>query len=151
MSEIVYSRTFACRPADLWPWLTESDKLKQWLHGTESHRYLTDGPVVRGTKFEMGIKEGGRVSQYAGEVLACEPRRLLRIVMRGGCGPKPMEMEVEYRLTDEGRATRVDYACRMKMPPGFLWKLMGWIGRGAARLMLKKFFATLASKVEATA
>jgi uncharacterized protein YndB with AHSA1/START domain len=148
MTELTYSRVFACRPAELWPWLTESDKLVQWLKGTEEHRYLTPGPLARGTKIAMKIKEGRRSTLYEGELLAVEPLRFLSQRMTGGCGSKPMTIESDYRLTDLGGSTRVDYVCRMILPPGLLWRIMGALGRLMGKAMIKRFFDGLSKLVE---
>ena len=149
MGDLTYSRTFRCTPAALWPWLTESDKIVRWMKGVEEHRFAEPPPHGRGAKFSMKIKEGGKLSDYAGELLDVEPRRRLRLKLVGGCGPRPMAMEIEYRLSDLGRETQVDYACRMELPPGCLWAILGWIGSKVARAMAKRFFAKLATLVEA--
>lgn len=148
MSGITYARDFACTPAELWRWLVESDKLKLWLKGTEEHRYLAPGPVAKGSKFVMSIKEGRRATPYEGEILACEPERALLLRMTGGCGPRPMTIEVGYKLSRLGSSTHVDYTCRMELPPGILWRIMGWIGRAVSRAMIKRFFDGLAKHVE---
>lgn len=149
MKPLAYSRSFPCTPAALWPWLVESDKLKTWLHGMETHVYETSGPVARGMRYRMEIREGRGLSHYAGEVMAVEPERLLSLRVTGGCGPKAMTIENDYRLAPEGRGVKLDYVCRITMPPGILSKIMGLLGPLMMKSMLKRFFNTLEKNVKA--
>jgi uncharacterized protein YndB with AHSA1/START domain len=150
MSEITYERTLRASPEALWPWLVEPDKLAQWLPNVETFRYEGASTPGVGSRFLMEVKEGRRVTPYQGEILALEKPRRLSLRMVGGCGPKPFTIDVDYKLSNLGRETRVDYVCRCVMPEGFFWRIMGAIGRFFMKAMLKKTFDRLAARVEKT-
>jgi len=133
-------------PADVWPWLEEPEKQKQWMKGLLSNEPLEDarGP---GSRFRMRIKEGRRESGYEGEVVAREPERRLAVKLEGGCFPKDMAMHVDYRLTDLGGRTRLDYECGAEVP-GFWMRLMAGLFKVFGKMQAKSFLRELKRRVE---
>ena len=136
-------------PAEsVWPWLTEEARIKQWMIGVQEDKPTSEGPPGVGSTFRMKIKEGGRVSEYDGEITAWSPPTHLGIRMSGGAFREGDEMFVDYRLEPlaAGR-TRLDYSCTMEMRGTFM-KLMGGFFSLFARMQLKGFMKNLKRLVE---
>ena len=67
-----------CTPEQLWPWLAETERMKQWMKGLEEIVPDAPGPVRSGATFRMRIREGRKVTEYGEELLAYEPPRSTR-------------------------------------------------------------------------
>lgn len=115
-------------------YLTEPEYIKQWAKGVESVEFLDGGesePAV-GAKFVQKIREGGKLTEYRGEVVAYEKPRLNAVRLT-----HPMfSMENEYRLQETEGGTRVEYVCRTVFSSGVA-KVMGfffgWLTKKIAR------------------
>src|SRR5262245_8948261 len=122
---IVHTQTFRCPIEVLWRHIEEPELQKKWMKGLLENRPTSEGPAGPGSTFAMKIQEGGRVSEYQGEVTACDPPRQLGIRFWGGGFPNGMVMKVDYRLREEGGQTRLDYAAELekgRIP--FFWRLL---------------------------
>ena len=142
MTALTCKQVFECSPATLWPFLNDADKLKQWMHGVEYKRDISGKGV--GATYVMGIKEGRKVAEYQCVVTAFEPEKRLALRMTGGCGRTPMTMSIDYRLTDLGGRTEVDYSCEFdtsKLP--FFFRLLAPLMRLMGRAFVRKFFRSL--------
>jgi uncharacterized protein YndB with AHSA1/START domain len=145
-----YHAEFACTPEKLWPFLEEPEKQKLWMKGLLENRLTSDGPARPGSTFAMKIKEGGSVSDYAGEITALERPRHLGIRFWGGCFPNNTVMRVDYRLADLRGRTRLDYVAEMEGGQmGFFMRLMMPLFKLFGRLQLRSFMRTLKKLAEA--
>ncbi|MDJ0975126.1 MAG: SRPBCC family protein [Planctomycetota bacterium] len=138
-------------PEQLWPWLTEPEKQKVWMVGVESNELVEgDGHSV-GSKFQMKIKEGGRLSDYDGTVVEYDRPKRLGVEMVGGCGKKPMTMRATYALeSTPGGGTRLAYEGGGEVP-GVFMKFMMVFFFWMPKLMIKKFMKRLKQAAEAEA
>src|SRR5258708_3799494 len=60
------------RPADVFPWLLEPQKLKQWITGMTEMTQLTPGPVTVGTKSRDVVVMGSEPTVMNVEITALE-------------------------------------------------------------------------------
>lgn len=87
------------RPARVWAALTETNLLAEWLMPTDFQ------PEV-GKRFAMS--ESGK--KIEGEVLECEPERLLRYTWEDGESGTPSVVTWQLFPTDGGTKLRLDHA-----------------------------------------
>lgn len=101
-----------------------NEKIKRWMPELVSIDYIGDydeeNPV--GTKFTQKLKEGRRIAEYAGEVLAYDKPRLLGIRI----GNNMFQVEVYYRFAPIATGTRLLYECNI------LYK--NWLSRSIGKL-----------------
>jgi carbon monoxide dehydrogenase subunit G len=133
-------------PADVWPWLTEPERMKQWMKGLVSVESTDGGPTRAGSTAKVVIKEGGRLATYDEKILEWEPQRLLLVSMTGAHCPG-LEMRCGNRLEDLGGRTRLHYQfeCRTTRT---LFKVMGALFGFFAKLQAKSFMRSLKRLVE---
>jgi uncharacterized protein YndB with AHSA1/START domain len=120
----------------------DADKMKQWMDGLEESTYTSErdpaNPV--GTKFRMKIREGGRVQEYEGEVLAYEKPKHLAVSI----GNKHFRAVADYRFTPTADGTRLDYRCDVTCH-NFFVKVMaflfGWFMKRILRKQMTKLKA----------
>jgi uncharacterized protein YndB with AHSA1/START domain len=88
--------------------IDDEEKVKRWMDGLEETIYPSgrnlDSPL--GTRFVQRIREGGRVSEYEGEVIAYEKPIRLAIDV----GNRQFTMRVNYRLSVTPWGTTLDYS-----------------------------------------
>src|SRR5262252_4650646 len=106
----------------------DTDKMKQWMDGLEETIYTSErdpaNPV--GTKFKQKIREGGRVQEYDGEVLAYEKPKHLAVRI----GNKMFAAVADYRFTPTHDGTRLNYTCELTCHhwiARFMKLLFGWL------------------------
>lgn len=136
-------------PEQLWPWLVEPERQKQWMKGVESNELVDgDGHSV-GSTFKMKIREGGKLSDYDGTVVEYEKPKRLAVELVGGCGKTPMKMVAVYALEPMGSGgTRLRYEGGGELP-GIFAKVMMVFFFWMPKLMLKKFMKSLKKAAEA--
>jgi hypothetical protein len=105
---IRYSIEVDCPPELLWTYLEDPAKLLLWKKGFESIEPQGDDPRGLGSISIQRTGGGGKVAEYQSQLTAREPFEHLAIVMTGQNLGKS-EMHVDYRLTDLGRKTQLDY------------------------------------------
>ena len=120
----------------------DPERIKLWMKGLEETVYPTppnrDDPV--GTRFKQRIREGRRVAEYDGEVTAYEKPTHLAVRI----GSEKFSFDVDYRLSDLGGRTHLDYTAQGSTPGGLAAVgnvLFSWLaGRIAGKQMkrLKK-------------
>jgi carbon monoxide dehydrogenase subunit G len=142
-----FATEIRCPPRELWPWLTEPERMKRWMKGLVSVEGPEPAATRAGSKGKLVIKEGGRVSTYDETITAWEPNRRVAISMTGAHCPG-IEMRCDHRLEDLGDATRLHYAfeCRTSRT---LFKVMGVVFGWFAKLQAKSFLKTLKRLAEA--
>lgn len=134
-------------PDELWPWLTETDRLKQWMKGLLEITPVSEGEPGVGFKSRMQIKEGKKVSDYSEEITRWEPPHALAVRITGGCIPEGTAMESAYTTTDMGGHSRIDVVTTGDLK-GF-WKLFAPLMKLFAGSQQKSFFKTLKKLAEA--
>ncbi len=85
------------------------------MKGVVSVEQPDDAPRGPGSLSRILIKEGGRVAEYQVRVTGFEPPRHLAIAMTGKTFGTAV-MSVDYRLTDLGGRTRLDYLAFFESP-----------------------------------
>ena len=149
--QTVYSTLIDCTPEQLWPWLEEPDKQKQWMKGLLENVSTSEEPTRVGSTFRMTIQEGRRVVEYEGEVTNFDRNRRLSIKFWGEM-LRGVEMDVDYQLQDLGGRTRLDYVSSADASgAGFFMKLMIPLYKIFGTAQLKRFMKTLKHLAEAEA
>ncbi|MEP6534676.1 MAG: SRPBCC family protein [Bryobacteraceae bacterium] len=93
-------------PSDVFPWLLEPSKLKQWITGMREMTQLTPGAVGVGTKSRDVIVMGSEATVMTVEITKLEPNRLLAAHIDAGS----FTDEIRYDLYPEGDKTRLAYS-----------------------------------------
>ena len=120
----------------------DTDKMKQWMEGLEETIYTSERDPVNpvGTKFKQRIREGGRVQEYDGEVLAYEKPKHLAVRI----GNKHFHAVADYRFSTTVDGTRLDYKCDVTCHSGFVKVmafLFGWFMKRILRKQMTKLKA----------
>lgn len=150
--QIEHTEEFRCTPERLWPYIEEPELQKKWMKGLIENRLTSEGPSRVGSRFRMKIKEGGRVVEFDGEVTAHDRPRHLAVRFWGGSFKPGMAMHADYRLSDLGGATRLDYAARLESERlGFFMKMMLPAFKLFASTQLRSFMKALRHEVEGNA
>ena len=137
-----YTMEIAAPVERVWAMIDDADNLKQWMEGLLDTEY-PDGFDRRravGTRFVQRIREGGRVADYAGDIVAYDPPRHLGITV----GNSVFRMQVDYRLTPVAAGTRLDYSALMVEAGAivrFMSRLFGWLTRRILRKQMGRLKA----------
>jgi uncharacterized protein YndB with AHSA1/START domain len=126
----------------VFPLVEDPERIKLWMKGLEETVYVTarnrENPV--GTRFKQRIREGRRVAEYEGEVTAYEKPTHLAVRI----GNEKFAFDVDYRLTDLGGRTRLDYTAEGSTPGGLAAAgnvVFGWLAGRIARKQMKRLKA----------
>jgi uncharacterized protein YndB with AHSA1/START domain len=92
-------------PDRIFPWLTEPDRVKQWIGGLVESIPLDDGRLAIGARAREVVEESGRRFTMESEVVGLEPDRLLAVNLTSAMA----DMASSYRLTPAGATTRVHH------------------------------------------
>ena len=144
MAAYVHRVEIAAPMETVFGWLSEREKVPLWAKGVEAIDYVSGSAGQPGARFKQRIREGGRVEEYEGEVLASEPPRLLATRL----GNRQYSMRMEYRLHPSPAGTLVEHT--LEMEPGsriarVMGVLFGWLTRG----IMKRQMARLKDLAEA--
>jgi uncharacterized protein YndB with AHSA1/START domain len=125
----------------------EEKNLKKWLDGLEETIFPEGYEQSKGvgTKFKQRIKEGARINEYDGEVIAYEKPSHLGIVL----GNKHFTVKVDYRFTADGLQTRLDYRSELTRAGWFI-RLMCKLFAGFNERLLDKQMKKLKELAEAS-
>ena len=149
--ETTYTVLIDCTPEQLWPWIEEPDKQKQWMKGLLENVDMSDGPTRVGSTFRMTIQEGRRVAEYTGEITNYDPHRRLGVRLWGEA-LKGIEIIADYKLQNLGVRTRLDYVATADASrAGFFVKLMMPLFKLFSAMQLRGFMKTLKHLAEAEA
>ena len=132
----------------VWPLVGDDANLVKWMDGLKETIYpdgLDTGRAV-GTRFVQKIQEGGRVQTYEGTVTAYDPPSHLGIAI----GNRAFEMQVDYRFTDLGGRTRLDYSALM-VRAGFFVRMLSTLFGAVTRRILRRQMAKFKAVAEAGA
>jgi len=126
-------------------YVEDTEKMKLWMDGLEETVYTSgrDPANPVGTKFKQRIREGGRVQEYDGEVLAYEKPKHLAVRI----GNKYFHAVADYRFTPVAEGTRLDYACDVTCHSWFV-KVMGFLFGWFMKRILRKHMTKLKDLAE---
>jgi len=143
-----YQVEIAAPIATVWSLVDDDQNLKKWMDGLEETSYPdgVDRSRAVGTRFVQRIREGGRVQSYEGRVTAYDPPAHLGITI----GNRAFEMQVDYRFTDLGGRTRLDYSALMARG-GLFIRLMSTLFGWVTNRILRRQMARLKAVAEAAA
>jgi carbon monoxide dehydrogenase subunit G len=125
----------------------DNEKVVQWATGVEEITPLEPwnpaDPI--GSKFKQRINEGGRVTEYQGEIVAYEKPRHLGITLSG----RSFTMRVDYRFSAlDANRTRLDY--RVDMTRGSWFGRITWgVFRGLTARIARQQMTALKALAEA--
>jgi carbon monoxide dehydrogenase subunit G len=60
-------------PAEVFPWLIEPDKVRQWMTGLEVYQPLDAGPITIGSRIRQELSVSGQQLKFELEVTRLEP------------------------------------------------------------------------------
>ncbi len=126
----------------------DQDRILEWAEGvqkiTPGDPWNPDNPV--GSRFTQQIREGGRVAEYEGEILAYDKPHHIAIRLSG----TPFEMRVDYRFSAiDANRTRLDYAVDMTTHT-LLARIMGRLFAGFTHRLARRQVASLKAYAERT-
>lgn len=102
---VVETIEFARPPSTVWPWITEPQRMKQWIGGL-AEMSGTGGPPAIGQKAREVMVINGRRTVMTSEVTDFETNRSLHVRLTSD----GFEMPVQYTLIDLGGGrSRLDY------------------------------------------
>jgi uncharacterized protein YndB with AHSA1/START domain len=137
--------SIAAPPGKVFALLTDEEQMKQWIAGLVSTRYKGDvnrqDPV--GAKFVQRSKEGGRIQQYEGEVIAFKKNE--HYAMR--LGNHAFSMEVHYRLKPQDGGTGLEYTGEATYN-GWFYRMLGKVFWGFMKKMSESQVAKLKQVAE---
>jgi uncharacterized protein YndB with AHSA1/START domain len=125
--------------------IDNDELLKKWMHGLVEVVYVLepDNNHPVGTKFTHKIKEGGKVREYDGEVIAYEKPSLLGVRL----SPPMFTVDVYYRLSTIENGTRLHYECMLTYHNWFA-KLIGSVFSWFSKKILHKQMNSLKELAE---
>lgn len=105
MAEYRAQVSIAATPVQIYPFLTEPERLKQWLGGLVESKPLTEGGTRVGARSLEIVEENGRRMEMESVILDVRTNELLAVEISSSMAL----MRSEYRLTGDGARTRVDH------------------------------------------
>jgi hypothetical protein len=125
--------------------INNDELIKQWMHGLQEVIYVSelnkDNPV--GVKFKHKIKEGAKIQEYDGEIIAYEKPNLLGVRISHSM----FAIDVYYRLSTIENGTRLHYECMTTFQNWFA-KLMGFLFSWFTKKILYKQMNSLKALAE---
>lgn len=97
--------TFPQPAAQIWPWIVEPGRLRQWLGGYVDSIREDKGELRVGTRSTELVELDGRRWEIRSQVTALEPGRRLALHMNAD----GFEDDTEYTLEEQGGQTTVRY------------------------------------------
>jgi carbon monoxide dehydrogenase subunit G len=90
-------------PAALWPWISEPERLAQWISDAQRFEARPAGPLAPGSTLVVHLPRGATPVEARVERVA--PSRELALRARGL--PNDMEVALSFALRAEGSGTRL--------------------------------------------
>jgi carbon monoxide dehydrogenase subunit G len=150
--KITETALFACPIEVLWDHVEDPQKQKLWMKGLISNESTSPARQGVGSTFKMKLQERGKVGEYDGEVTAHDKPHRLEVVFWGGGLPAESNVRFDYRFSEAGGQTRLDYACTIEMQKRGLY---GWLMLITFKLLgrrqLRSVLGELRKHVEAPA
>jgi carbon monoxide dehydrogenase subunit G len=101
-STIAIART----PAEIFPWLLDTEKVPRWVTGLEVYRRLDDGPLRIGVRIHQEVVVSGHRLTFEMELTRLDPP-LAADQRFSGSGYRAVN---QYRIVADGGASRVTWA-----------------------------------------
>ena len=126
-------------PQAVFDLIADNTRRGEWAEGMETFDYTSDFDPndAVGTTFTQRIREGGRVTEYHGEITAYDPPKAWGAKVVGGS----YSMVVEYHLTPANGGTEVVNVVDVDSSSWFV-RVMGflfsWFTRWLGRKQLRK-------------
>lgn len=133
-----YVAEFESPVEEVFAYIDEDEKVKQWIGGLISTERTTAGRPGVGSRFRQKVKVGSRVMELDGELLAYEPNRHLRVKLNSDL----CEMIVSYDFEGDGARSRLRYTCDSKYH-GLFYRLLSPLIKYVTQQKLRKDFARL--------
>lgn len=138
-----YVAEFERPVAEVFAFVDEDDKVKQWIGGLLETKRTTEGAPGVGSKFHQMIKVGNRIMKMDGELLAYEPNRWLSVKIDSDL----CEMKVNYDFKEVNGRTRLTYTCD-SVYYSFLYRLLSPLIKRITQQKLQKDFTRLKQLLE---
>lgn len=131
-------------PDELWPWLVEPARLRQWMEGFVDNRYPEefDPAAPTGTRFQQVIAEGGGEVAYEVVIVVWNPPHEYEQVAVG----QHFDCTMRYTLTAENNGTRLRQVAVFELR-SVIARIMAIVGQGAARKLLARAHGRLQEKL----
>ena len=147
MSGIVENRTEIEieKPANqVFTWISESEKLKQWMHGLKEDIPINGDSLRVGSKSKIIVEdEQGRFEMIV-EITQLKMNELLAVHITS----EGFEVNAVYKLSESGDVTTLNYEGRAHFKSLFL-RLITFVIKPASQQQLENNFNKLKSLVEA--
>lgn len=145
MKDITYMIDIHAPIETVFECINDNEKQKIWMEGLKETRYPEgydpSNPV--GTKFVQKIKEGGRVIEYDGEVIAYDEPKLTAVRI----GNNSFSVKAFYELSEIPEGTRLNYRAEMGSA-NMLTKVMGFLFSWLTKRILHKQMTKLKELAE---
>ncbi len=140
---------------DTFTYIADFANAQEWDPGVAHARRLGDGPIGPGTRYELGVRMGGRVAPMEYQVITWEPPH--RVVLVGSGSNVDAVDDIRFAGTPTG--TAIDYTANIRLggllrvAQPLLGGALERIGRNAADGMRRTLArrAERAERVEAAA
>lgn len=133
-----YVAEFESPVEEVFSYVDEDEKVKQWIGGLIATERTTAGRPGVGSRFRQSVKVGSRVMELDGELLAYEPNRRVKV----GLNSDLCEMIVNYDFEEVGGRTRLKYTCDSSYR-GLFYRLLSPLIKYVTQQKLRKDFARL--------
>jgi len=120
----------------------DPEQVKRWMRGLEETVYPSrrDRRHAVGARFTQRIRQGGRLAEFDGEVTTYEPPHHLGVRI----GNERFAFEIDYRLSDLGGRTQLDYVATGSDPTGLArpaGAFFAWVTRRIAAKQMRRLKA----------
>ena len=132
-----------------WKWLTEESFQKRWMTGLQSLKRTDGGTVCEaGSRWTMIMLEGKKLRTYQATMPEVDyPKRFTLSIVAEDLAPGG-RVEVEYRLTQEGDKTRLDYHSKLVASRfSFFLKLISPLIIAMIKRKSRKMFQSMARQM----
>jgi hypothetical protein len=103
--------------------LTDPQRMRAWAHDVDEVTYLSGTPDKVGSTFRQWIREGGRMNEYLGEVLAYERPTGAKVRLSA----ERRAIEIEYRLTERPTHTILELRSHVVERTSFVSRVVGTV------------------------
>ncbi|WP_408010556.1 SRPBCC family protein [Pseudalkalibacillus sp. A8] len=148
MSDFTYTIDIHAQRETVFDCINDNEKQKIWMEGLQETEYVgvydAENPV--GSHFKQKIKEGGRVVEYVGEVIAYDRPDSIAVKI----GNQSFAVSVYYQLSETTNGTRLNYRAEMGTANTFT-KIMGFLFGWLTKRILHKQMTRLKELAESEA
>ncbi|NLF77299.1 MAG: hypothetical protein GX573_16505 [Chloroflexi bacterium] len=135
--------------AIVFEWVSDFEQRRRWMEGVEDTVFAPpfDPAHPLGATFRQNIREGARVVEYDGEIIAWEPPTHFGVRLSN----PDFTLDLDYRLSlQDEQATRLDYQVNTTYMSAFA-RVMGMLFMWLTRRIAYRQIARLRDLVESAA